>query len=51
MVAAAAALQEIHDVLQVCGISGCVAFTRLIDIERFNSLNDFSVVDGYTDVL
>ena len=29
--AAAAALQEIHDAMQVCGISERVARTRLID--------------------
>ena len=51
MAEAEAALQEIHDVLQVCGISECVACTRLIDNEGFNSREDFGVMDGDTDML
>ena len=38
----AAVLQETHDVLQECGISKRVAYTRLIDNEFFNYHEDFS---------
>ena len=51
MAAAAAELQKINDVLQVCGISKCVAHTWFIDNEGFNSLEDFGVMGRDTDVL
>ena len=51
MTAAATVLQEIHNILQVCGIFKHVAFTRFIYNEVFNSLEDFGVMDRDTDVL
>ena len=51
MAAAAAALQEVHDVLQVCNIYKRVSITGLIDNKGFNSIKDFGVMDGDTDVL
>ena len=46
MTAAAALLQEIHNDLQMCGISKRVARTWLIDNKRFKSLEDFGVING-----
>ena len=51
MAAAAAALHEVHDVLQVCNIYKRVSITGLIDNKGFNSIKDFGVMDGDTDVL
>ena len=50
MASAAEALQEIHNVLLLWGISERVTCTRFIGNEGFNSIEDFSVMDGYTDV-
>ena len=51
MAESASVLQEIHDVLQVCGISKPVACTQLIYIEGFNSLDNFGLMDRETDFL
>ena len=49
--ASAAVVQEIHNVLQVCGISKLIACIRLIDNKGFNSLKDFGVMDRDMDML
>ena len=48
---AAAAVQEIQNVLPVCGISALIYHSRLIYNKGFNSLKYFGVMDGGTDVL
>ena len=48
---AAAAIREIHNVLQLCGISKLVACTCLINNKGFNYVKDFGVMDGDTDML
>ena len=49
--ATASVVQYIHDVLQVCGIYELIACTCLINNKGFNSLKDFGVMKGFTDVL
>ena len=49
--AAASVVQEIHNVLQVCGISELVTHMRLKDNKGFNSFKDFGVINRDTDVL
>ena len=51
MAATAEVLHKIHVVLQMCGIFKRVTCTRLIYNEGFNSLKDFGVIDGDTNVL
>ena len=48
---ASAALKEIHNVFQVCGIYELVARTWLIDIEVFNLIEHFGVMDRDTYML
>ena len=49
--AAASVVQEIHNVLQVCGISELVTHMRLKDNKGFNSFKYFGVINRDTDVL
>ena len=44
-------MQELHNVLRVCGISELINHRCLINNKRFNSLDYFGVMDGETDVL
>ena len=45
------ALQETHNVMQVCEIYKRIACTQLIDNKGFNSLNNFCVIDGDGNIL